>query len=514
MNFAGAFLSSSGVLTVPWWTARETVAWIVVLASLLFFRAFRERYLLIWAAGWFAYGAFLWATSAANHASESHAVFKSIAVFAQVDFIFAMGLFAAAALISVNARRALTAFAASVWVVMVSAGIQALYFPDATMLGTVLDGACRLLAAAAVIEFLRYRYRRNGLGSLLLGAGLLTLNLPWPAASQLAGEGYLLAEVLFGSSMLLLALDDSRIQMRRLAVLNELAGAIARSQNRAPIIQAALEKLRAVTGAKAVWFDFMESDRIIPTQHAGLSPEILRALGQVPINEVKARVLAENRPVIMKVREIPSLEREKLVRRAFHHVLLLPVHGKNSVVGMLSLGCSAGRHTREELSFLETAAQALGITLENLRLREQVLRSQRQWVNTFDSIPDLILAHDADFRILKTNHAMLQRLEKAPDEVLGNLCKDILPQEHTWRGLPVLRTRIGADRRVGSVFRRPVDGIDIVLCRARRPKEGHHPRSARHHCPSEGGRKVPDVIRTGAGRGIRSDTGWRFARLQ
>ena len=50
------------MLTVPWLTARETTALIVVVVSLLFFRVFRERCLLAWAAGWVAYGAFLWAS--------------------------------------------------------------------------------------------------------------------------------------------------------------------------------------------------------------------------------------------------------------------------------------------------------------------------------------------------------------------------------------------------------------------------------------------------------------------
>ena len=41
-------------------------------------------------------------------------------------------------------------------------------------------------------------------------------------------------------------------------------------------------------------------------------------------------------------------------------------------------------------------------------------------MNTFDSIQDLILAHDAEFRILETNQALLQRLEKRPGRSLGN----------------------------------------------------------------------------------------------
>src|SRR3977135_385279 len=47
-----------------------------------------------------------------------------------------------------------------------------------------------------------------------------------------------------------------------------------------------------------------------------------------------------------------------------------------------------------------------------------------------------ILAHDGDFRILKTNQALLQRLEQAPGDVVGNLCEMVLPQRSPWTGCP------------------------------------------------------------------------------
>jgi two-component system NtrC family sensor kinase len=432
------------MLTVPWLTARETAALIVVAVSLLFFRVFRERCLLAWGAGWFAYGTFLWVA----RAGELHAGSKSMAAFAQADWVLAMGLFAAAALLSAHARRALTALLAVSWVLMICAAMRPLYFPDFKNIGLGLDVACRLIAAGATIALLRYRFGRIGLGPFLFGAGLLTLNLHWPPfTSRIPSEAYLAAEVLFGSSILLVVLDDSRLRMRRLAVLNELTVTIARGQNHAPMIQTALEKLKAIVGAKAAWFQLMEGGHLVPTQHAGLSPEFLRALGQARMSqagmapagtdEIEARALQENQAVVVKLSALSEPEREQLAKRRIHQVVLLPVQGKKSVIGMLLLGCSGSRsHSREELEFLETAAQALGIAAENLRLLEQVLRSQRQWMNTFDSIQDLILAHDADFRILKTNQALLQRLGKAPADVLGNRCEEVLPQERAWSGCP------------------------------------------------------------------------------
>jgi PAS domain S-box-containing protein len=461
MNPDGAFASSVARLTVPWWTARETAALIVVVVSLLFFRAFRQRYLLPWAGGWLAYGIFLWTlrgtlvgmTVRLGSATEWHTTAKAIAAFAQADFVLAMGLFAVAALMSVQSRRALIALVAVFWVMMVCAAMRPFYFPDSSGVELGLDVACRLIAAGAAIELLRCRRGRIGLGPFLFGPGLLALNLSWPRfASHIPSETHLLAEVMFGSSILLVALHDSRMRERRLAVLNELAVTIARGQNRAPMMQTALEKLKSIVGAKAAWFHSMEDGYLAPAQYAGLSPDFLRAIGQLKTNEIQASILPENRAVVMKSSKFSEREREQLAKHAIRHVVLLPVHGKTSVVGMLSLGGSGRRYSREELEFLETAGQALGIALENLRLLEQVLRSQRQWMNTFDSIQDLILAHDTDFRILKTNQALLQRLEKAPADVVGNRCDEVLPQARAWSRCPYCERGPGLTEGVDLCF--------------------------------------------------------------
>ncbi len=447
------------MLTVPWLTARETSALIVVAVSLLFFRVFRERCLLVWGAGWVAYGAFLWMTgTGGSHVALTTTKTTTTAAFAQVGFVLAMGLFAAAALISAHAKRALTVLVAVSWVLMVCAVMRPFYFPDSKTLGLGVEVACRLIAAASAVELLRYRFGRMGLGPFLFGAGLVTLNLHWPRfTSHIPGEGYLLAEVLFASSILLVVLDDARLRMRRLAVLNELAIAIARGQNHAPMIQTALQKLKTVVGAKAAWFQSMDGNQLTPTQHLGLSPEFLRAIGSSgadkTTDETQARLFQENRAVVMKLSDLPEAEREQLRKHGMHHVVLLPVLGKKSVIGLLSLGCSGGRgHTREELDFLETAAQTLGIAAENLRLLEQVLRSQRQWMNTFDSIQDLILAHDANFHILKTNQALLQRLEKAPADVLGKRCDEVLPQMRDWSGCPYCERGSGLTEGLDPCF--------------------------------------------------------------
>ncbi len=93
--------------------------------------------------------------------------------------------------------------------------------------------------------------------------------------------------------------------------------------------------------------------------------------------------------------------------------------------------------TSDELEFLQRCALQLATGVENFRLLEQVLRSQRQWINTFDSIHDSILAHDSDFRSVKANQVLLDHLGQAPADVIGAACETVLPHKFgEWTGCP------------------------------------------------------------------------------
>jgi len=55
-----SILYAAGTLAVPKLSAQESAAFIMLAASILVFRTFRERFLLIWILGWLAYGLSLW----------------------------------------------------------------------------------------------------------------------------------------------------------------------------------------------------------------------------------------------------------------------------------------------------------------------------------------------------------------------------------------------------------------------------------------------------------------------
>src|SRR5262249_49879960 len=64
-------------------------------------------------------------------------------------------------------------------------------------------------------------------------------------------------------------------------------------------------------------------------------------------------------------------------------------------------------------------------------------QSQTEWVSTFDSIPDCILVHDQNYRILRANRSLLGKLGLSHDQVSGRSCESVLPGAGAaWKGCP------------------------------------------------------------------------------
>lgn len=423
-----------GDLAVPKLVAVESVTLIILAASLLVFRTFRERYLLIWILGWLAYFVSGWTLHGALASASSH----YLVAVSQSQFVLAVSLFAAAVFVYSHARKALLPLLVISIAMIGYAAARALWWPDSYTLRLVLEISYRLLTVAAAIQLIRFRWARWEIGSWLLSISLLLVHLDWaPLTVHLPPGSGLASDLLFGFSMLLVVFDDSKMRTRRLGVLNALTTSITRAQQYGPMMETALAELKALMGAQAAWFRLLEGDKLVIAQQIGLSQDFVRDRGSVSLDETRKALIAESVPMVIATSNAADAVRPYLKRECFHHIVTLPVLGKKSVIGTLSLGV---RHrlsyTPDEMEFLTTSAHQLGLAVENLRLVEQILRSHRQWANTFDSIQDLVLVHDAEFRVMKANHALLQRLGQAPADVTGAACEAVLPRSGNWSGCP------------------------------------------------------------------------------
>jgi PAS domain S-box-containing protein len=428
-----SWLAATEIL-VPRLKAQESVALIMLAASLLVFRTFRERYLLVWIVGWLAYFVSRWTVS--DPIADSAGYLTAIS---EAEFVLAVCLFAAAVFIYAHAQKLLAPLLIIAVSLVTYSAVRVLLWPDSIILRLALEIAYRMVACVAVFQVIRFRWARWEIGPWLLSFSLLMLHLNWtPITFHMPPGSGLIATVLAGLSMLLLVFDDYKMRTRRLAVVNALTGSITRAQQHGPMMATALEELKLLMGAKAAWFRLLEGDRMVITQQIGLSPTAVRECGSLPILTPMGKALREAKPVILKVSESGDDVRPAMRAEGFHHLVVVPVLGKKSVIGVLTLGtCRRISYAPEELEFLGTTAHQIGLAVENLRLVEQILRSHRQWTNTFDSIHDCVLLHDGDFRIMKANQALLVLLEKAPADVVGKTCEEVLPREQKpWSGCP------------------------------------------------------------------------------
>jgi len=429
------FSGMLGTGSVPAMAASELAALIVLAATLLVFRTFRERYLLVWIVGWLAY-----LVSRSTLSQNPQPIAPNISAIVSAEFVLAVCLFAAAILVYTHARKLLLPLCLMATILIPYAALQALAWQQSIAASVALEVAFRLVIVIAVARLIWFRWARWEIGPWLLSLSMLCMHLRWDPLKAWLPLGYsLIVNTGLGTSMLLLVFDDSKLKTQRLAVIHALTTSMSRAQQQGPILTTAIEELKRVMGARAAWFRFLEGERLILAQQIGLSPEYLRDRNTVPLDEILTEVLREEKPRIINRRTANDNMRSAIKAEKSYHIVLVPMVGKKSYIGVLVLGSRLHiNYTPDDLEFLSTAAHQLGLAFENFRLVEQILRSQRQWANTFDSIHDMVLVHDSEFRIMKANRALLERLRMAPADVVGRLCSAILPGEHEgkWKQCP------------------------------------------------------------------------------
>src|SRR6185312_7726295 len=177
-----------GGVAAPKFVTRETAVLLILAASLLVFRTLRERCLMIWIVGWTAY--FISAHALASSASSSLAL-----SIGEAEFIVAVSLFAAGALVYANSRSLLAPVLAISIVLVAFAVLRSLYWPDSVTLRFALEFSYRILTWGAALRLLRYRRARREIGPWLLAAGLVLLHLDWkPLTAHFLGETAILVD--------------------------------------------------------------------------------------------------------------------------------------------------------------------------------------------------------------------------------------------------------------------------------------------------------------------------------
>ncbi|HIP96399.1 MAG TPA: GAF domain-containing protein, partial [Anaerolineae bacterium] len=103
-----------------------------------------------------------------------------------------------------------------------------------------------------------------------------------------------------------------------------------------------------------------------------------------------------------------------------------PFQVREKLTGFLSLdSATPGFFNADHARLLATFAHQIAVAVENARLFGDVEQARAEWEATFQAIGDGISIHDRDFRLVRVNRALAERLGATPEALVGRLCYEL-----------------------------------------------------------------------------------------
>ena len=328
-----------------------------------------------------------------------------------------------------------------------------------------------ILYVAAGWILWRSQDRHTGFGWKLLAAtlwlrGLHTLGRPdWPAqvfgTYRFAFQGML--SILIGVDMMVLVLEAARTRtdnlnekLRRLAVIT---GEVTQSFRVQEALDSALrhvaESLGASHGIVLISEGPASARALAARASVGFSERALKQCARVlPDEPWVEKALQQDSPFVSYGDSRDASLSRWIGPENVEALLLVAIPGKDGPMGILGIGSAAPRvFQSDESRFLVNVANLLGLTIQNVTLFENAAASRRQWLDTFDSIDDLILVHSPEGRILRANRALAERVGFEPSGLMGRHVRDVLRQgPAAWVRCPYCEAVAGRSEEIDPTF--------------------------------------------------------------
>jgi PAS domain S-box-containing protein len=421
-----------------------TASIILLVLFTVFRRDHDSRFFRMWLAGWVCFTAAALA-EVALLTKSLHDLALLIVLCEAAAFLFF--LLAVIDLTAKPGRRGWPMLSA------VSCALAAVYYlqrPYASILAEVHWGTAALFSFLNLTAgWLTWRWtaRRASHGTRLLGglfilAGLhgldRTLWTEHPLFVLRVASDHLLG-VSLGIAMIVVVLERARSRteelndkMRRLTLLT---AASTQSFSVGDALEGVLRHLVDSVGATHGLVRLLESqggaDVLVTRAAVGFSPQYLAKYGQLPCSESWAKqVLREDCQYLRFAETQDPAARARMAECGLRELVTLALRGKDGPLGTIAVGSNrAVEFQSDEVAYLVNLSNLLGLTLQNVKLFEQVATAQQQWADTFDSIGDPVLVHDRDGRLLRVNQRFTQLLARDYRALVGRSVQEILPRK-------------------------------------------------------------------------------------
>ncbi|HYL86373.1 MAG TPA: PAS domain S-box protein [Candidatus Angelobacter sp.] len=243
--------------------------------------------------------------------------------------------------------------------------------------------------------------------------------------------------VALGIAMVVTVLEGARSRSEelndKLRRLTLLTAASAQSLSVQDVIDKVLRHLVESLGATHGMVRLKEGEgdaaQLVARASVGYTAAFLAQYARVSAQEPWARhVLKEECQVLQSEDEWDPAARKRLDEAGLKSLVTLALPGKTGPLGVIAIGSTRySRFHPDELAYLGNIANLLGLTVQTVRLLEQVATVQQQWEYTFDSIGDPILVHDHQGRILRSNQRLSQLLGRENGTLVGRGVTELLP---------------------------------------------------------------------------------------
>jgi len=388
---------------------------LLVIGSLVY-RAFPQRYLLIWNGAWLLYILHL---LAATSDSLGESLLPAALLLA------AQGVMAGAIGDAVGRRAPLVWLLPLAAVSLLAEAIVVSLFPR--WRGWPSAAGYLLLGLIAAVWVMEYGRRRVGWGPSLLAVALL-LRLVHPPGHPAVGIGLLMGlaagSVLTMVAMLVLAMEAARQHLLWGAAPGLMAALAADCVSRGRLAPQALDRLCA--GLQRVFEAAYARLHVVRPGHRP-DDEAEFLLDMLPRSSVGLRACI----TVMGYERGPEAG-QWLRQRGLRWAIIVPIpHFRAAAAGLTGLfvlGYRTRRWTSPEImEALAITGRQLGIVLDNSSLVDQLSRAYRDWLSTVDAIGDYIFVHDARYRIQRVNRALAERLGLSPAAIIARSCREVLP---------------------------------------------------------------------------------------
>jgi len=143
--------------------------------------------------------------------------------------------------------------------------------------------------------------------------------------------------------------------------------------------------------------------------------------------------------------------------------LSAPAMFRGQPLGAVAVANSRRDYTENDLQVVERLAALYALAISRMRSEGEIKRAAEEWLKTFDAISDFVFIQDKDYTITKTNKAFARLLKRAPEEIVGRKCYEILhKKKEPWDECPFEVTRKTKKPRTTVVYD-PQIGIPLMV---------------------------------------------------